>query len=103
MVCEPHSGIISQVRLPVLDLSARDSQETRKISTELIQGSYNSLIKDMEVIRTHSSDVSKMISLKTGAEQWTALHLENKEFKRHPVLNEDFSKSNYLKDISQGL
>ena len=44
LVCEPHSGIISQVRLPVLDLSARDSQETRKISTELIQGSYNSLI-----------------------------------------------------------
>ena len=99
LVCEPHSGIISQVRLPVLDLSARDSQETRKISTELIQGSYNSLIKDMEVIRTHSSDVSRMISLKTKAEQFTALHLENKEFKHHPVLQEDFSKSSYLKKI----
>ena len=46
LVCEPHSGIISQVRLPVLDLSARDSQETRKISTELIQGNYNSLLID---------------------------------------------------------
>ena len=99
LVCEPHSGIISQVRLPVLDLSARDSQETRKISTELIQGSYNSLIKDIEVIRTHSSDVSRMISLKTNAEQFTALHLENKEFKHHPVLQEDFSKSSYLKKI----
>ena len=40
-----------------------------------------------------------MISVKTGAEQVTALHLENKEFKRHPVINEDFSKSNYLKKI----
>ena len=53
----------------------------------------------MEVIRAHSSDVSRMISLKTKTEQFTALHLENKEFKHHPVLQEDFSKSSYLKKI----
>lgn len=99
LVCEPHSGIISQVRVPALNLTAKTSENTRKVSTELAQGSYVSLMKDIQIIRKHSSSLSRMVSLKSADAEATFLHLENKEFKTHPVLGEDFSKSKYLEKI----
>ncbi len=99
LVCEPHSGIISQVRVPVLDLTAKDSQKTRSISTELVQGSYQGLMKDIQIIRKHSSNLSQMVSLAGQGSTTTLLNLENTEFRRHPVLTEDFSKSTYLEKI----
>jgi hypothetical protein len=99
LVCEPHSGIISQVRVPALNLTAKTSENTRKVSTELVQGSYTSLMKDIQIIRKHSSPLSRMVSLKSADAEATFLHLENKEFKTHPVLGEDFSKSKYLEKI----
>ncbi|MCK9594991.1 MAG: DUF763 domain-containing protein [Candidatus Omnitrophica bacterium] len=99
LVCEPHSGIISQVRTPSLDLTARKSADTRKTSTGLVQGGYSKLIKEIEVIRRHSSDLSKMVSVQSAGVRTTLLRLENKEFTRHPVLTEDFSKSKYLEKI----
>lgn len=99
LVCEPHSGIISQIRVPALNLTAQESANTRKMSTELVQGSYHSLIKDIEIIRKHSSPLSQMVSLRQGQAQVSLLHLENREFHRHPVLTEDFSKSKYLEKI----
>ncbi|MCX5708482.1 MAG: DUF763 domain-containing protein [Candidatus Omnitrophica bacterium] len=99
LVCEPHSGIISQVRVPALNLTAKTSDNTRKVSTELVQGSYVSLMKDIQIIRKHSSPLSRMVSLKSGDAEATFLHLENREFKTHPVLGEDFSKSKYLERI----
>ncbi len=99
LVCEPHSGIISQVRVPALDLTAKHSGNTRKISTELVQGNFSNLMKDIQIIRNHSSSLSQMVSLKSGAGNVTLLHLENREFRTHPVLGEDFSKSAYLEKI----
>lgn len=99
LVCEPHSGIISQTRVPTLDLSAKESTQNRAISTELVQGKYSSLINEIEIIRRHSSDLSKMISLRKEGAEVTALNLENREFYWHPVLKEDFSKSKYLEKI----
>jgi len=99
LVCEPHSGIISQVRVPALNLTAKDSGNTRKVSTELAQGSFSNLMKDIQIIRKHSSALSQMVSLKSEGAGATLLHLENKEFRTHPVLGEDFSKSAYLEKI----
>lgn len=99
LVCEPHSGIISQIKVPALDLSAKESTQTRQVSTDLIQGSYSNLIKDIEIIRKHSSGVSDMVSFKAGNDKATLLHLANAEFYWHPVLTEDFSKSKYLEKI----
>jgi hypothetical protein len=99
LVCEPHSGIISQVRVAALDLTARSSENTRQVSTELVQGNYSSLIKDVEIIRKYSTPVSQMVSLRSKQKQATLLNLENKEFRRHPVLGEDFSKSKYLEKV----
>lgn len=100
LVCEPHSGIVSQIKTPTLDLSAKKSSDTRKISTQLVCGNYQGLMKDIQILRRHSSDLSQMVALKLkGGEQLTLLNLENREFKYHPVVNEDFNKSKYLEKI----
>lgn len=99
LVCEPHSGIASQVRVPTLNLTARESASTRQLSTELVQGTYRSLIKDIQILRKHTTPLSAVISFGIKGNQYTFLKLENKEFSRHPVLWEDFSQSVYLKKI----
>jgi len=99
LVCEPHSGIASQVKTPTLNLTARQSKTTREISTELVQGSYSGLIRDIQILRKHSSELSRVLALKFKQKRFTFLHLENKEFFWHPVLSEDFSKSRYLDKI----
>ncbi len=100
LVCEPHSGISSEIVLPkVLNMTAKRSGKTRAVSTELTQGNYFSIKKDIELLRKHSSLLSQMISLKNEGGQLTFLNLENTEFHYHPVIREDFSKSKYLEKI----
>jgi hypothetical protein len=99
LVCEPHSGIASQSKSKTLDLTAKNSEDVRKLSVEMTQGNYSSLMKDIQIIRKYSSNVSQMISLKSGQQSFTFMNLENKEFHWHPVVVEDFSKSLYLEKI----
>ena len=99
LVCEPHSGIVSQIKTPTLNLTSRESKSNQKISTELVQGGYLRLIKDIEILRKHSSELSRMMCLKFGKRKLTLLNLENKEFSWHPVLLEEFFESRYLRKI----
>ena len=99
LVCEPHSGIASQVRVPALDLTSKDSTKNRNLSTELVHGGFNTLMKDIELLRRHYSEYSKMVSFKYKGEKTTLLKLPDREFNHHPVENEDFSKSKYLEKI----
>ncbi len=99
LVCEPHSGIISQTKAPTLDLTAKESANTRQMSTELAQGSYSNLWKDIQILRKHSSELSQTISLQSGLRRVTLLNLANREFFWHPVLKEDFSQSRYLQKM----
>ena len=99
LVCEPHSGIASQSKSKTLDLTAKNSEDVRKLSVEMIQGNYSSLMKDIQIIRKYSSNVSQMISLKSGQQSFTFMNLENKEFHWHPVVVENFSQSLYLEKI----
>ncbi len=100
LVCEPHSGISSETVLPrVLNMTAKMSDKTRTLSAELTQGSYFSIKKDLELLRRHFSPLSQMIALKNGRSQLTLLNLQNTEFRYHPVVKEDFSKSKYLEKI----
>jgi hypothetical protein len=99
LVCEPHSGIISQIKSPTLDLTARRSEETREISTQLVQNNYQSLMKDLQILAKHSNPLSKMMEVKFGQQQFKFLKLENTEFTFHPVLLENFFESQYLKKI----
>jgi hypothetical protein len=102
LVCEPHTGIVAPARQQhLLNLTARDSEITRQLSVEFVSSGYRSLMKDIEILRKHSSGLSKMVSLKHNEQQLTLLKLEDTEFKWHPVVNEDFSKSRYLEKILQ--
>ena len=111
-VNEPHTAISSQLLHPtVLNLVSKKSSKTRQISTELAQTSYNTLMKDIEILRRNSSSLSRMISLRIREgstldkvdpyQQLTLLELEPIEFNHHPVELEDFSKSKYLEKILQ--
>ena len=120
LVAEPHSAISSPIVMnKVLDLTASKSEKTRELSTELVQAGYFTLMKDIQLLRKHSSRLSQMVKLRqeglfdgnngsqissvaganTGARELTLLNLESKEFKYHPVVHEDFSRSKYLEKI----
>jgi hypothetical protein len=101
LVSDPHSGISSPVVLNrVLDLAASRSEKTRAISTELVQAGYAPLMKDINLIRRFSSNLTQM-SLFENHEgmRLKLLNLETKEFKTHSVIHEDFSKSKYLEKV----
>ena len=100
LVCEPHTGIVAPTKQKhLLNLTARKSEDTRQLSVEFIESGYRSIMKDIEILRQHSSGLSKMISLKHKGQQLTLLQLEDTEFKIHPVVCEDFSRSRYLDNI----
>jgi len=106
---EPHSGIASQVfERKVLNLVDKKSEENRELSSELVSSGYNTLMKDIQLLRNHFSDYSQMISFrmppkKAGGdgEQLTFLKLNDPHFTTHPVVTEDFTKSKYLDRILQ--
>lgn len=100
LICEPHSGIASQLTLPsVLNLTAEQSGASRDISTDLVSQSFRTLMKDIQILRRYSSQLSSMAAFQTKGEQLTLLNLENTEFRHHPVVGEDFGKSRYLEKI----
>ncbi len=99
-VNEPHSGIASQLfKKKALNLTSKASFKNRKISLELANSGYLTLMKDIQILRRHSSELSKTIALKSGDEQLTIASIAGVEFKHHKVEQEDFSKSKYLEKI----
>ncbi len=101
LVSDPHAGISSPVVLNrVLDLSAKRSDKTREISTELVQAGYAPLMKDINLIRRFSSNLSQASLFENqDGMRLALLNLETKEFKSHPVVREDFNKSKYLEKV----
>jgi hypothetical protein len=99
LVREPHSAVFCETLAPTLNLVAAESEKTRNLSSELVQAGYNTLMKDIQLLRKHSSTLHQMAALKIKGRQLTLLNLENTEFKSHPVIAEDFSKSRYLDKI----
>jgi len=47
---EPHSGIITERKTKTLDLTAKESRETRQISVELIKDNFSQLIQDTKLL-----------------------------------------------------
>ena len=101
LISEPHSGISSQIVIKkVLDMTSHHSEKTRDVSTELVQAGYAPLMKDINLLRKYSSPLSQMAKIEDGAgRQLTLLNLETREFKSHPVIYDDFSKSKYLEKV----
>jgi hypothetical protein len=110
LIEEPHSGISSEIKIKeVLNMTANKSKQNRGLSTELVSQSFNTLMKDITLLRKYYTPLSKMVELRTGPasakasagekQQLKLLFLENKEFVWHPVVHENFSKSKYLEKI----
>ncbi len=109
LINEPHSGITSNIKIDnVLNLTANKSKQNRGLGAELVSQSFNALMKDITLLRKYYTPLSQMISVKKDVRhpagcrtstQLTLLNLENKEFRWHPVVTEDFSKSKYLEKI----
>lgn len=101
LVAEPHAGITPGVIVKdVLDLTAKKSEGTREISTELVQAGYATLMKDITLIRKYSSRLNQSALFESMEGQRLALlNLESREFKYHPVVHENFSRSKYLEKV----
>ncbi len=101
LISEPHSGISSQAVLKtVLDMTSHRSEKSREISTELTQAGYAPLMKDINLLRKYSTPLSQMAKFGDHhGRQLTLLNLESREFKSHPVIYDDFSKSKYLEKV----
>lgn len=100
LVCEPHSGISSDIiSKNVLNMVAKQSEKSRNLTMELIRSGYNSLMKDITIVRKHFSSLSQTITIQKGKEQLSLLNLYGGEFKYHKVLRENFLENRYLDKI----
>jgi len=84
---EPHSGIISGVKVKPLNLTAKKSNKNREISTELVIEEPKTFLKDLNLIQTKKS------------KNLTLMELRNVEFHWHPVVNEKFDLKRLEKTI----
>ena len=93
---EPHSGIISGQKVRPLNLTAKESNQNREISTGLVKEEPKSFLKDFKMI-LNKSDKSLITKQKLG--NFTIIELYNKEFCWHPVLKEKFDLKRLEKTI----
>jgi hypothetical protein len=104
LVREPHSAIQSQrVHRVVLNMTSSRSDLTRQTSLGLVDAGYNAVMKDINLLRRHSSSTSEATSWKDGQDQFTFAEFAPVEFKSHPVIHEDLAKSKYLDKILRQL
>jgi len=100
LVLEPHTGIASQKKFKrVLNLTKRESEPTQKSSVELVNQNFYSLMKDVKILQKHITELNQMVKIKDKNKELTLLNLENKEYKYHPVVKENFFKNKYLEKI----
>lgn len=103
LIVEPHKGIVSdpyKKKLSTLNMTSKDSTDNRSLTVDIVSGGkYFNLMKDIQILRRHSSHLSKMVSMKVNKDQLTLLELAPREFKVHPVMTDSFNKSKYLDKI----
>lgn len=94
---EPHSGIISDVKLKPLNLVAKESRENKEISTELVKEEPKTFLRDIKIIFEKSDTLIKQKRLPGFCE----MELEDIEFYYHPVEKEKFDLKRLKKIIEK--
>lgn len=61
-VNEPHAGVVSDLRLKPLNLVANASSGTRSLSIELVNGGFDTLMKDLKLLEKYSSSPKKILN-----------------------------------------
>jgi len=92
---EPHSGIISDGKVKPLNLTAKESRDNKKISTELVKKEPKTFLKDIKLISEKTNGLIKQKRFKNFAE----MELNNVEFYQHPVLKEKFDLKRLAKTV----
>jgi hypothetical protein len=94
---EPHSGIVSDVRLKPLNLVAKESRENKEISVEMVKEEPKTFLRDIKLIFEKSSPLMKQKRLPGFCE----MELEDVEFYHHPVEKERFDLKKLKKTIEK--
>jgi len=94
---EPHSGIISDIKVNPLNLTAKESNENREISTALTKEKPKTFLKDFKKILERSD---KFLIRKQKVDNLILMELKDVEFHWHPVLKEKFDLKRLEKTIS---
>jgi len=84
---EPHTGIISQLTGKPLNLTAKESDENRKISLAQVNEEPKTVLRNLNLIQTKKS------------KNLTLMRLYDKEFHWHPVVEEKFDLKRLEKTI----
>ena len=92
---EPHSGIVSDVKLKPLNLVAKESQKNKEISTELVREEPKTFLRDIELICEKSDTLIRQKRFPG----FTQIELNDVEFHWHPVLKEKFDLKRLEKTI----
>ncbi|HUO75836.1 MAG TPA: DUF763 domain-containing protein [Candidatus Paceibacterota bacterium] len=100
LIEEPHSGIKAErLHRTVLDMTSRKSSTNRRTALELVDAGYGAVMKEINLIRRHTSSLSRVSSWSDRQQQFTWAQFAPVEFKSHPVMFEDFGKSAYLEKV----
>jgi hypothetical protein len=92
---EPHSGIISDIKLKPLNLVAKESKENKEISTELVREDPKTFLREIKLISEKSNSLIKQKRFPGFCE----MELKDMEFHWHPVLREKFDLKRLEKTI----
>lgn len=92
---EPHSGIASDAKVEALNLTAKESDDNRQISTEIAKDNPKNFLKDIKLISGKSNELMRQKRIPGLAE----MELENVEFHWHPVAEERFNLRRLEKTI----
>ena len=92
---EPHSGIVSDIRVKPLNLTAKESRENKKLSTELAREEPKTFLRDIGLISEKTNSLGRQKRLPGFCE----MELKNIEFHWHPVLKEKFDLKRLKKTI----
>ncbi len=106
---EPHSGIISDLKVEPLNLIARESKQNRQISVQLVKEEPKTFLKDIALISEKSNSLMKQrrlqincnisLSSATSLSDFAELELNDVEFHWHPVVREKFDLKRLAKTI----
>jgi len=94
---EPHSGIVSDIKLKPLNLTAKESRENKTISTELVKEEPRTFLRDIQLISEKSNSLIKQKRLPGFCE----MELKDVEFYHHPVEKEKFDLKRLKKIIEK--
>ena len=106
---EPHSGIASDARLTPLNLTAKESQQNKEISSDMVKLEPDAFLKNFQSAARKvsknmpavSSPVGKSLGSQGRLPGFTDMELNDVEFHWHPVVAEKFDIKRLKKTIEK--